>query len=101
MMRVCGSLKGRVLVLEMGLPRKPRCLRRLYRLYLNAVLPRLAKAFTPKFPRPTTTWSTPFRTSQTPRPFARLMQSAGLERVTATPLTLGATYLHAGIRPGS
>jgi len=88
---------GAVLVLEMGLPRAP-LLKRLYRSYLNDVLPRLARRFTSNpdayhylvdsiqdFPDPDT--------------FSRLMASAGLEKVTAVPLTLGATYLHVGHTP--
>ena len=88
---------GALLVLEMGLPRIP-LLKRLYRSYLNAVLPRLARRFTSN-PDAYRYLVDSIQDFPDPDAFSRLMQAAGLEKLAVVPLTLGATYIHIGHTP--
>jgi demethylmenaquinone methyltransferase/2-methoxy-6-polyprenyl-1,4-benzoquinol methylase len=88
---------GRVLILELALPRY-RVFQRLYGLYLNGMLPRLAGLFSPN-PEAYRYLADTVMTFPAPEAFAALMQEAGLERVEIHPLTFGVTYLHVGHKP--
>lgn len=89
---------GRVLILEMALPRSS-LLRPLYAFYLSTVLPRLARAVSPN-PDAYHYLADSIANFPAPQAFARLMQSAGLERVRTHSLTCGITCLHVGVKPG-
>ena len=88
---------GTVQVLEMGLPRGV-LLQRFHRLYLNHVLPRLARTFTPN-PEAYNYLVDSIQDFPEPGAFARIMQSAGLRHVAIVPLTFGVAYLHTGRKP--
>jgi demethylmenaquinone methyltransferase/2-methoxy-6-polyprenyl-1,4-benzoquinol methylase len=88
---------GMVQVLEMGLPRGV-LLQRLHRTYLNHVLPRLARTFTPN-PEAYHYLVDSIQDFPEPEAFARIMQSAGLRHVAVVPLTFGVAYLHTGRKP--
>jgi demethylmenaquinone methyltransferase/2-methoxy-6-polyprenyl-1,4-benzoquinol methylase len=88
---------GRVLVLEMHYPQHP-LFRWVYRLYLIAVLPFMARAFS-KNPGAYRYLSDSIIHFPTPAVFAQLMRDAGLAEIRQYPLTLGATYLHVGVKP--
>jgi demethylmenaquinone methyltransferase/2-methoxy-6-polyprenyl-1,4-benzoquinol methylase len=88
---------GRVLVLEMALPRSPS-LRRLYGFYLNRVLPRVARLFSPN-PGAYRYLARSIMAFPDPDAFAALMRRSGLEEVEIRSLTLGVTYLHTGRKP--
>jgi demethylmenaquinone methyltransferase/2-methoxy-6-polyprenyl-1,4-benzoquinol methylase len=88
---------GQVMVLEMTLPRNGS-IRKLYHVYLNRILPLLARTFSSNsgayyylgdsimnFP--------------TPDALATLMEEAGLRKVRKHSLTLGITHLHLGVKP--
>lgn len=90
---------GRVLVLEMHYPQHP-LFQGVYRLYLLAVLPFMARAFS-KNPGAYRYLSDSIIHFPTPPAFAQLMRDAGLTEIRQYPLTLGATYLHVGIKPVS
>lgn len=88
---------GRILVLEMALPRS-KFLRIFYRLYLNVLLPRLARLFS-RNPEAYYYLADSIMNFPEPEAFAELMHKAGLEHVNAHPLTFGITYLHVGCKP--
>ena len=88
---------GMVLVLEMALPSSP-AFRRLYEVYLNRILPRVARFFSPN-PGAYRYLARSIMEFPDPRAFAGLMRRAGLEGVEIHPLTFGITYLHTGRRP--
>ncbi|NIS62151.1 MAG: bifunctional demethylmenaquinone methyltransferase/2-methoxy-6-polyprenyl-1,4-benzoquinol methylase UbiE [Proteobacteria bacterium] len=88
---------GQVMVLEMTFPRN-RFIRGIYRIYLNRILPTLARTLSPNpaaycyladsiihFPRPES--------------FIKLMDEAGLKKVEKIPFTLGISHLYVGIKP--
>ncbi len=88
---------GLVLVLEMALPRSP-AFRRLYELYLNRILPRVARFFSPN-PDAYRYLARSIMDFPDPDTFAGLVRSAGLEGVEIHPLTFGIAYLHTGRKP--
>jgi demethylmenaquinone methyltransferase / 2-methoxy-6-polyprenyl-1,4-benzoquinol methylase len=88
---------GRILILEMALPRA-RPLRALYRLYLNLLLPRMARFFSPN-PEAYHYLGDSIMNFPGPGEFAAEMEAAGIRGVNFQPLTLGITYLHAGFKP--
>ena len=88
---------GQIIVLEMTFSRKS-IFRKLYHIYLNRILPHLAKRFSMNagayyyladsimnFPAPDE--------------FIQIMEEIGLEQVKKYRLTMGITYLHSGIKP--
>lgn len=90
---------GQVLVLEMTFPQAP-FFQNLYSLYLNRILPFLARAFSPN-PKAYFYLGDSIMDFPTARAFARLMESVGLVNIEMYPLTLGITYLHIGHKPKS
>ena len=68
------------------------------RWYLTAVLPRLARLFTHD-PDAYEYLSRSILGFPSPEGFSAIMREAGLEDVSARPLTLGAAYLYIGKRP--
>ncbi|MCF8062244.1 MAG: ubiquinone/menaquinone biosynthesis methyltransferase [Deltaproteobacteria bacterium] len=88
---------GLVLVLEMTLPRS-RIFRPLYEIYLNRILPGVARLFSPN-PGAYHYLARSIMSFPSPAAFAGLMRGAGLERVEVHPLTLGITSLHTGRKP--
>lgn len=89
---------GRILILEMTLPRS-FLLRPFYSFYLGTVLPRLARAVSPN-PGAYHYLADSIAHFPAPQAFARIMRRAGLERVQIHPLTCGITCLHEGVKPG-
>lgn len=87
---------GQVMVLEMHLPEKA-LIRSGYLLYLNHVLPRIARCFT-RNPAAYNYLSDSIINFPSPAKFAGLMSAAGLQEIRQYPLTLGTTYLHVGRR---
>lgn len=87
---------GQVMVLEMHLPEKA-AVRGGYLLYLNHVLPRIARCFT-KNPAAYSYLSDSIISFPPPAGFAGLMKEAGLREIRQYPLTLGTTWLHIGRR---
>jgi demethylmenaquinone methyltransferase/2-methoxy-6-polyprenyl-1,4-benzoquinol methylase len=88
---------GKVMILEMSTPRSS-FFRKLYSLYLDRILPRMAGLFTAN-PEAYIYLAESIKDFPPPAEFARLMMKAGLEKVTAHPLTMGITYLHVGYKP--
>jgi demethylmenaquinone methyltransferase/2-methoxy-6-polyprenyl-1,4-benzoquinol methylase len=88
---------GLVLVLEMARPRSP-AFRGFYEIYLNRILPRVARIFSPN-PGAYRYLARSIMSFPDPDAFAGLMRQAGLERVEIHPLTFGITYLHTGRKP--
>ncbi len=88
---------GLVMILEMSLPRSP-VLRPLYALYLNRILPRVARWFSSN-PGAYRYLADTIMNFPSPHALAGLMQRAGLERLEIHPLTCGITYLHVGYKP--
>ena len=89
---------GQVMVLEMTFPRSGP-FRKLYDVYLNQMLPRLARAFSPN-PQAYHYLGDSIMNFPAPDGLARLMEKAGLKKVRKYSLTLGITHLHVGIKPG-
>ena len=87
---------GQVMVLEMHLPGN-RYIRKVYRSYLNHILPRIAGCFT-KNQAAYSYLSDSITHFPKPAAFAGLMGEAGLHNVEQYPLTLGTTYLHIGYK---
>ncbi len=87
---------GQVMVLEMTFP-ESRLFQKIYDIYLNRLLPRLARLFSPN-PAAYLYLADSIMNFPTPSQFSALMQQAGLIDVSAWPLTLGITQLHVGRR---
>ncbi|UCD70808.1 MAG: ubiquinone/menaquinone biosynthesis methyltransferase [Syntrophobacterales bacterium] len=98
MMRVVVS-GGQVMVLEMTLPRK-RLFQGIYHIYLNRMLPHLARAFSPN-PAAYYYLADSMRHFPKPEGFASLMEEAGFTNVETHALTLGTTHLFIGIKPAN
>jgi demethylmenaquinone methyltransferase/2-methoxy-6-polyprenyl-1,4-benzoquinol methylase len=88
---------GQVMVLEMTFPRNG-LFRNFYDLYLNRILPRLARAFSAN-PEAYHYLGDSIMNFPSPGDLARLMEKAGLEKVEKYSLTLGITNLHLGLKP--
>ena len=88
---------GQVMVLEMTLPRS-RLLRGIYHVYLNRMLPNLARAFSPN-PAAYCYLADSITHFPTPEGFAGLLDEAGLKKVEIHSLTLGITHLYVGMKP--
>jgi len=89
---------GAVMVLEMTFIQNP-LFKVLYHVYLNHILPRLAKRFSPN-PAAYHYLADSIMNFPQPDAFAAIMEKAGMVNVTQYPLTFGVTYLHVGIKPG-
>ena len=89
---------GAVMVLEMTFIQN-RLFKLFYHVYLNHILPRLARRFSPN-PAAYHYLADSIMNFPQPDAFAAMMEKAGMVRVTKYPLTLGVTYLHVGITPG-
>ncbi len=90
---------GRIIVLEMALPRS-KALRLLYLLYLNGLLPRLARLFSPN-PKAYHYLADSIAGFPGPDAFTAMMRKAGLEDIMVHALTFGVTYLHVGRKPSA
>ena len=88
---------GQVMALEMNFPRHP-LFRRFYDLYLNRVLPRMARLFS-RNPAAYRYLGDSIKEFPSPDQFARLMAEAGLTGIEKYSLTLGITYLYIGVKP--
>ena len=88
---------GAVMVLEMTFIQN-RLFKLIYRVYLNHILPHLAKRFSPN-PAAYHYLADSIMNFPQPEAFAAMMEKAGMVNVTKYPLTLGVTYLHVGIKP--
>ena len=93
------AVDGQVLILEMNYPQQ-RLFQLIFRLYLIAVLPFMARVFS-KNPGAYRYLSDSIIHFPSPPAFAHLMRDAGLTKIRQYPLTLGTTYLHVGIKPSS
>jgi demethylmenaquinone methyltransferase/2-methoxy-6-polyprenyl-1,4-benzoquinol methylase len=87
---------GQVMVLEMHLPGN-KYVRKVYRPYLNHLLPRIAGYFT-KNQAAYSYLSDSITNFPRPAAFAGIMGEAGLHKIEQYPLTLGTTYLHIGYK---
>jgi demethylmenaquinone methyltransferase / 2-methoxy-6-polyprenyl-1,4-benzoquinol methylase len=83
---------GQVMILEMTLPRG-RLFRRPYSIYLNRVLPRIARIFSQN-PAAYAYLADSIMNFPAPDAFAAIIEKAGLRNVEKYPLTFGTTYLH-------
>jgi demethylmenaquinone methyltransferase / 2-methoxy-6-polyprenyl-1,4-benzoquinol methylase len=87
---------GSVMVLEMTFTRN-RMFKIIYHIYLNYLLPRLAKHFSPN-PAAYHYLADSIMNFPNPDAFAAMMEAAGMVNVKKYPLTLGVTYLHTGMK---
>ena len=90
---------GQVLVLEMTFPRIP-WFKQFYDLYLNTILPLLARAFSPN-PDAYYYLGDSIMDFPSVDRFTRMMKDAGLVDVRAYALTLGICHLFVGRKPGT
>ena len=88
---------GQVMILEMTFPRNGP-FRKFYHLYLNQILPCLARAFSSN-PAAYHYLGDSIMNFPTPDALAGLMEKAGLRKVEKYPLTMGITNLHIGVKP--
>jgi demethylmenaquinone methyltransferase/2-methoxy-6-polyprenyl-1,4-benzoquinol methylase len=88
---------GQVMVLDMTFP-QIRLLKGIYGIYLNRILPRLARLFS-RNPAAYGYLADSIMNFLTPEALARLMQEVGLTKVERYALTFGLTYLHIGYKP--
>ena len=88
---------GSVMVLEMTFIRN-RMFKIIYHIYLNYLLPRLAKYFSPN-PAAYHYLADSIMNFPNPDAFAAMMEAAGMVDVRKYPLTFGVTYLHTGTKP--
>jgi len=88
---------GQVMALEMNFPRHP-LFRRFYDLYLNGLLPRMARLFS-RNPAAYSYLGDSIKEFPSPDQFACLMAEAGLTGIEKYALTLGITYLYIGVKP--
>jgi demethylmenaquinone methyltransferase/2-methoxy-6-polyprenyl-1,4-benzoquinol methylase len=87
---------GQVMILEMTFTRK-RLFQAFYNVYLNYILPRLARRFSSN-PAAYHYLADSIMNFPTPDEFTALMEGAGIENVDAHSLTFGVTYLHVGTK---
>lgn len=88
---------GSVMVLEMTFIQN-RLFKIMYHIYLNYLLPRLARRFSPN-PAAYHYLADSIMSFPNPDAFAAMMEAAGMVDVKKHPLTLGVTYLHTGMKP--
>ena len=87
---------GQVMVLEMTFTRN-RLFRAFYNIYLNHILPRLARRFSSN-PAAYHYLADSIMSFPSPDEFTGLMEGVGIENVDAYSLTFGVTYLHVGTK---
>ena len=90
---------GQVMVLEMTFPRSS-FFQGLYHLYLNRILPRVARTFS-RNPSAYEYLGDSIMNFPDSETFSRMMEEAGLAQVEKYSLDFGITYLHIGVKPGS
>ena len=90
---------GQVIILEMASPHN-RVIKGLYHLYLNRILPRLAKTFS-RNPAAYNYLADSIINFPSPEIFRGMMEAAGLTRVKIHSLTFGITYLFLGYKSES
>lgn len=88
---------GQVMVLEMTFPRSGP-LKKVYDIYLNSILPSLARVFSPN-PEAYQYLGDSIMHFPDPESMVRLMKDGGLDQVRKYSLTLGITCLHVGMKP--
>ena len=88
---------GQVMILEMTFTRN-FLFRVFYNIYLNHILPRLARRFSSN-PAAYHYLADSIMNFPTPDEFTALMEGVGIKNVTAHSLTFGVTYLHVGTKP--
>jgi len=87
---------GQIMILEMTFIRNP-IFQAFYTVYLNYILPRLAKRFSSN-PAAYHYLADSIMNFPTPDEFTALMEGVGIKNVTAHSLTFGVTYLHVGTK---
>ncbi len=87
---------GQVMILEMTFTRN-RFFQAFYHIYLNHILPRLARRFSSN-PAAYRYLADSIMNFPTPDEFTALMEDVGIENVDAYSLTFGVTYLHVGTK---
>jgi demethylmenaquinone methyltransferase/2-methoxy-6-polyprenyl-1,4-benzoquinol methylase len=87
---------GQVMILEMTFARN-RLFQAFYNVYLNHILPRLARHFSSN-PAAYHYLADSIMNFPTPDKFTALMEDVGIENVDAYSLTFGVTYLHVGTK---
>ncbi len=97
MLRVT-SPGGSVMVLEMTFIQN-RLFKFIYNVYLNHILPRMAKRFSSN-PAAYHYLADSIMNFPSPDVFSTMMENAGMTDVRKYPLTFGVTYLHVGTKPG-
>jgi demethylmenaquinone methyltransferase / 2-methoxy-6-polyprenyl-1,4-benzoquinol methylase len=88
---------GQVMILEMTVPRSG-LFRGLYSIYLNRVLPRIARIFS-RNPAAYRYLGDSIMNFPAPEAFAAIIEEAGLRNVERHSLTFGTTYLHIAVKP--
>ncbi|MGB4223360.1 MAG: bifunctional demethylmenaquinone methyltransferase/2-methoxy-6-polyprenyl-1,4-benzoquinol methylase UbiE [Syntrophorhabdus sp.] len=88
---------GQIMILEMTFTRN-RFFQIFYNIYLNYILPRLAKRFSSN-PGAYHYLADSIMNFPTHDQFTALMEETGIENVDAYSLTFGVTYLHVGTKP--
>ena len=89
---------GQLMILEMTFTRN-RFFQVFYNIYLNHILPRLARRFSSN-PAAYRYLADSIMNFPTPDEFTALMEDVGIENVDAYSLTFGVTYLHVGMKGG-
>ena len=89
---------GQIMILEMTFTRN-RFFQVFYNIYLNHILPRLARRFSSN-PAAYRYLADSIMNFPTPDEFTALMEDVGIENVDAYSLTFGVTYLHVGMKGG-
>ena len=87
---------GQVMILEMTFTRNP-FFQVFYTIYLNHILPRLAKRFSSN-PGAYHYLADSIMNFPSPDEFTAMMEDSGIENVDAYSLTFGVTYLHVGTK---
>lgn len=90
---------GQVMILEMTFTRN-YLFKAIYNVYLNHILPRLAKHFSSN-PAAYHYLADSIMNFPAPQEFTALMESVGIENVGVYSLTFGVTYLHVGTKKAS
>jgi demethylmenaquinone methyltransferase/2-methoxy-6-polyprenyl-1,4-benzoquinol methylase len=90
---------GQIMILEMTFTRN-RFFQIFYNIYLNHILPRLARRFSSN-PAAYSYLADSIMNFPTPDEFTALMEGVDIENVDAYSLTFGVTYLHVGTKPSS
>jgi demethylmenaquinone methyltransferase/2-methoxy-6-polyprenyl-1,4-benzoquinol methylase len=90
---------GQVMILEMNFPQNI-LFRGVYNIYLNIILPFIARAFSPN-PQAYNYLGESILNFPSPYEFAEIMERSGLTGIKIYPLTFGITHLFTGYKPGA